>query len=1342
MSSEPPDKPLEQAPEPDPARALGRPGRLRRWVVRPFLWGVVLLVALLAGAYFLLQSQLARGRAASLVVQRLSQYLGRDVKVKAVDYTVFPLAFELEGLVIAGPRPGDPPVVSVPLVRIQSSWRDLRQQVLQLEQIDVVAPRIYLQFNPDGTSNLPEIKPSTGGRSRFQTRIGRILVQDGTIEVNHRRLPLDLDARAVWARAVGAGTGEGERLDLLATAQEVVTTLPEARPYPLTVSARGSFFLRQGRLRLDRARLVGPQAQATAAGDLAFREPQRFAVTFDAAGQAEVANRLGYLDEPITGPFRFAGRFDVTGEDVRFGGRFQSSRIAFLERDFSGIDAHLSGTPEAMRIDLARVGYAGGTAGGEVDIDLAAEGVPEAAGKPVALDLAFSGLGLAPLIADQELPIEGVTGTADGTFRYRFTTSAPLAGTGAGDVRLRARQAPSGLPLDGRVPLALENGVLRIDGARVTAPSQDVAVTGSYDLEGQRGRFQVRLDTADLGALTPLLPLEKTAEPPAWLPTAGRGRVAADLAVAPAGLDARVTLALEDVAAPGLAVDGVRGGFRFRPGAIDELDVTAERGAGTLAVRGRIPLPEDGRVRGGAPLALTADLRSWPAASLAALVPGAPPLAGTVTAEANLGGTFDRLNGRALATVEDLAVQGNRVGRVRADVAFDGAIVRVESATVEMPAGTVLVQGRLDRAAERLSLVVDAPGLSLAEEPLATYMRGLSGEATLAASFEGPLARPAATLRLAGSGLTLAGRPLGEAGRAEVLATWDGSAVHASGSLLGLLAFEGGGPLDRQGANVAFDIGSDNLLGLARIGLQQAVPEFQGSFDGQLTARADFAAGTYGAELALTELVARYEGREIRNLEPVVVGLGPERLQIQSIYLAEAGAPAGQETELFLNGTIGLGGEQTPLDLRIQSTLAVQWAELFAPAGFDLSGNVDLLATVRGTLAEPVLNGQGELRGARVVVPQFPHSIEEVRGTLLFNRNLVEVENLRARVGGGRLLASGRFALPQEGQPLDYRLQVIAEDLSLRYPEGFLIRGDAEIALVANSAGRQVRGTVDLERAFYLEDVELGTFQLLQRVFQRERLQVEETDEALAATSLNVHVRGPGALRVRNNVADLRGDIDLTVRGTLARPVVFGQVEIARGGKLVYADNDYEIERGLITFSNPYRIDPVIDLTAHTEVKNFDISLNISGTLEKLNVDFTTDSGLADLEVIALLATGQELQEEGTLQPGQGGGFSAQDFLAGQAASVVSKRVGKLFGFDRFRISPLEGESGSAVSGVGITVGKRISRDLFVTYTSRPTAPEGDLLQAEWQVAGNVTVVLTAQENNTYAVDVQWERRF
>jgi translocation and assembly module TamB len=329
-----------------------------------------------------------------------------------------------------------------------------------------------------------------------------------------------------------------------------------------------------------------------------------------------------------------------------------------------------------------------------------------------------------------------------------------------------------------------------------------------------------------------------------------------------------------------------------------------------------------------------------------------------------------------------------------------------------------------------------------------------------------------------------------------------------------------------------------------------------------------------------------------------------------------------------------------------------------------------------------------------------------------------------------------------------YRFQVQVDDASVRYPEGFLLRGDANLALVSTPDGRLISGVVDLERAFYLSDVPAGFSQLLGQVFRPSRLEAGNPDPDLAATELNVSVQGEDALRVRNNVADLSGDLELVVRGTLADPALFGQVELDEGGEIVYAENEYTVSRGLLTFANPYQIDPVIDLVATTEVRNYDIILNLAGTLDRLDVSFTSDPPLADLEVVSLLTVGRPIGEGALVSgdpaagdPAAGGADqAAQQLLYGQAASLVSERVNTLFGFDRFRLSPASGTSGT--SSLAVTVGQQISRDVYVTYSRDPSVPEVDVLQVEWQVYDNVVVVLTSNGDRTYTLDVQIERKF
>jgi len=86
--------------------------------------------------------------------------------------------------------------------------------------------------------------------------------------------------------------------------------------------------------------------------------------------------------------------------------------------------------------------------------------------------------------------------------------------------------------------------------------------------------------------------------------------------------------------------------------------------------------------------------------------------------------------------------------------------------------------------------------------------------------------------------------------------------------------------------------------------------------------------------------------------------------------------------------------------------------------------------------------------------------------------------------------------------------------------------------------------------------------------------------------------------------------------------------------------------------------------------------------------------------------------------------------------------VGTLFGFDRFRINPIAAETGQSVGGVGVTVGKRLSKDVFVTYSTVPATNQQYIVQVEWRVRNNLTLVLTQVGDGTYAIDAQWQRRF
>lgn len=1333
-----------------------RHGRVRRWVVRPFIWGFVLLAALLVAGLFLLQSQYARRKALDRIVAQMEVFLGRRISIGSIDYTFFPLGLELRDVVVPGPRPTDPPVARAPFVSLQIAVRDLDGRVFDLEQIAIVEPEVYLQLNPDGTSNLPEFRFQRRGAGprRFDVRIGHILVQDGVFRLNERRTPLSLEARAIWGRLVGraerAGEG-GNRLDALLTAQDVVTTLPRARPYRFTVSAKGSVVPEEGQVRIAAAQIAGPDLTARVDGLVNYRsENRKVELGIDARGAAQLVNRLGYTDQPIEGPATVRARFEWTRAGWSYTGTAASPRIAALNRVIEDIQASFTGGPDSLDVDVGHAHYAQGTVSGLVAVDVRG-GKRRARGVPVALDLEYEDLSIRELIEDQfpgeDLPIVGaLSGRARGTLEYRFTSDDVLLGTGRAGVQVRGT-SETGLPIAGTLPIFLDRGVISGRDLHLTSPGQDITSSGfTYDVERGTGRLDFRLVSTDVGPLGPVLvgPPARGEEPAFWLPSAGQGTAEGTVTFARKDYRLNLFLDLRNVVAPVTTADTVHGSLTLNPRALEDLRLELTRSGGALILTGRVPLPPEGKKVASQPLQLAVDAAQWPASGLGYFLgPGlADTFQGQLTGRVDLAGFPERLNGRVDAQAESLVVAGVPVGRARAVANFDGGRITVEQGQVETPAGLIYAQGSFDQATEALSFNVLAPSLSLSEDPFRRYLSGdLTGRMTVRAMASGTLQEPQATLSILGRDLVLQGRPIGEQGETQVVASWNGQRVDVQGSLLGLASFEGGGRLDRQGADVSLDLQSDNLGTLARVLSPRPLPEFTGSFVGAAGLGADFSAGTWRAGVQLADLRVQYEGHTIANREPVALAVTPERVTVQSFYMGEPGT----ENELFVSGTLGLE-EGVPLDLRFQSTLAATWAGLFLPE-YRIEGGVDLLGAVRGTAGNPLLTGQGAIRDGEVIVPNFAYALDDVNGFLSFNRDRIVLDELNARLGGGTLRANGNLVLPGPGRTFSYRLNVAAQDISMRFPEFLNNRGDAEISVLSvDGGGRQILGQVDLERSLYVEDVPVDLLQFIQRIFQRQRLEVAETGEIEATTQLNLVIRGPGALRVRNNVANLEGDVNLTVRGTVARPAVFGEVEIAPGGTLVFNDNEYEVQRGLLTFSNPNQIDPVLDLVALTEIQGFNITLNLGGTLERPDVNFASDGNLADLEIVSLIASGQR-PTEGFAQADPSddeaaGAQMARNFLFGQAASALTARVGTLFGFDRFRIEPVTPGAGQPISGVGVTVGKRLSRDVFVTYSTDPTGTQQYIVQIEWQVRRNVTLLLTQAGDGSYAVDAQWQRRF
>jgi len=88
-----------------------------------------------------------------------------------------------------------------------------------------------------------------------------------------------------------------------------------------------------------------------------------------------------------------------------------------------------------------------------------------------------------------------------------------------------------------------------------------------------------------------------------------------------------------------------------------------------------------------------------------------------------------------------------------------------------------------------------------------------------------------------------------------------------------------------------------------------------------------------------------------------------------------------------------------------------------------------------------------------------------------------------------------------------------------------------------------------------------------------------------------------------------------TLIGTAANPVIIGRADLT-SGELFYRNVRYQLERGVITFDNPNQTEPMMNVSASTNVEQYNLTLTLRGTFDKLITSYTSDPPLATADII------------------------------------------------------------------------------------------------------------------------------
>jgi translocation and assembly module TamB len=188
------------------------------------------------------------------------------------------------------------------------------------------------------------------------------------------------------------------------------------------------------------------------------------------------------------------------------------------------------------------------------------------------------------------------------------------------------------------------------------------------------------------------------------------------------------------------------------------------------------------------------------------------------------------------------------------------------------------------------------------------------------------------------------------------------------------------------------------------------------------------------------------------------------------------------------------------------------------------------------------------------------------------------------------------------------------------------------------------------------------------------------------------------------------------------------------------------MERGDVIFVNPITTTPVLDLQASTHVRDYDITVNLNGGVDKLNLTYHSEPPLPVADIINLLALGQTQQQSAQLQQSGQSPFAQQAssaILAEALNSAISNRARSLFGISHIRVDPqgMNTETSPTTSAPAVTIEQQVKDNLTLTYTTNVSQTSQQIIQAEYNVTRNVSILALRDYNGVISFEVRIRQR-
>jgi autotransporter translocation and assembly factor TamB len=333
----------------------------------------------------------------------------------------------------------------------------------------------------------------------------------------------------------------------------------------------------------------------------------------------------------------------------------------------------------------------------------------------------------------------------------------------------------------------------------------------------------------------------------------------------------------------------------------------------------------------------------------------------------------------------------------------------------------------------------------------------------------------------------------------------------------------------------------------------------------------------------------------------------PSRFEFLKGSLTVAGVTWNvAENPIQFGGTIGVAEKDPSLDLSVKGLVDLRiLSALTSAVAFDGSANVD--TRIAGTVGKPAAVGRIMLADAEIALADPRIVLSELNGPIELRGQQAIFSGIGGLANGGVLALDG--SLEFEGLALSGgALNIQAQSVAIEVPRGLRSELDALVTFRPDPRSPSLTGDIRIVQSAYTETITIAAL-ARQAALPVTGPAVERP--YLQRLQLNLAVTTTDDIIVDNNYGRLAAGADVRVVGTVAEPGVDGRIALREGGQIFLAGRTFRITRGDISFTDRRHIHPEFNIAAETNLGggSGNVTMTLTGTLERPNIDLTSENG-------------------------------------------------------------------------------------------------------------------------------------